>query len=118
MITLMKMGAILLIFTGEIFSISAQLLASKRIETGLADQGAYLAWMFVAGAVGGVLLIAGYILGYMKFQNIWIVTAISIGSIVVFEPVLAALLFNQVPTTGAAVGLVLGIAAIISAVFF
>src|SRR5690348_16293060 len=97
---IIKIAAIALIFFGEAFSISAQLIASKRVELSTVGQPAFLAWVYIAGAVGGLLLVAGYILGYSKFQNIWIVTAISIGSIVIFEPILAAILFRQVPTLG------------------
>ncbi|MCE9541850.1 hypothetical protein K8R03_04840 [Candidatus Kaiserbacteria bacterium] len=115
---LVKMTAIALIFVGEAFSISAQLMASKKAELSFTTQGGFLIWMLIAGAVGGVLLVAGYIVGYSRFQNIWIVTAISIGSIVIFEPILAAILFRQLPTLGSGVGLILGICAIIAAVFF
>jgi len=115
--TIVKIAAVALIFFGEAFSILAQLMASKKIEPGFAGQQGFLIWMFIAGAVGGVLLVAGYILGYSKFQNIWVVTAISIGSIVIFEPILAMLLFRQIPTFGSGVGLILGVLAIIAAVF-
>lgn len=107
--------AILLIFAGEVFSIGAQLLASKRVVNGTEGAGVFLMWMLVLGAIGGVSIVAGYILGYLHFKNIWVVTAISIGSIVVFEPILALILFKQVPTMGAAIGIVLGVLGIISA---
>ena len=111
-----RTAAILLIFFGEVFSISAQLAASKRIADGLQGASSYLSWMLFLGAVGGVLIVGGYILGYLHFKNIWVVTAISVGSIVVFEPVLAYILFKQVPTMGAAIGLVLGALGIVSAI--
>lgn len=113
---LARAAAILLIFFGEAFSISAQLAASKRVAGGVAGTTLYLSGMLFLGAIGGVLIVGGYILGYIHFKNIWIVTAISVGSIVVFEPVLAYILFKQVPTMGAAIGLVLGVLGIVSAV--
>ncbi len=107
--------AILFIFIGEVFSIGAQLAASKRVVHGAEGASAYLWWMYLIGALGGVLIVAGYVYAYMYFKNIWIVTAISIGSIVLFEPLLALILFKEVPTMGALIGIVLGVLGILSA---
>lgn len=107
--------AILFIFIGEVFSIGAQLVASKRVMHGSEGVTSFLVWMYIVGALGGVLIVAGYVYAYLYFKNIWIVTAISIGSIVVFEPILAFFLFKQVPTMGAAIGIVLGVLGIVSA---
>ncbi len=53
--------------------------------------------------------IAGYILGYKSFQNIWIVSALSITSILIIEPILGYALFQQLPTKGAFLGLILAV---------
>jgi len=58
---------------------------------------------------GSIFLIEGYMLGYTAFRNIWIVSAISITSILIVEPLLAYDLFQQLPTKGALVGFVAGI---------
>jgi hypothetical protein len=54
----------------------------------------------------------------MKYlENIWVVGAVSIASIVVVEPIITYLIFHELPGRGALIGLILGILAIISALF-
>lgn len=108
--------ATVLVFLGEFFSIWAELIASKRADS---IPGQYLPIflsMFLLITLGGGFLIAGYMYGYLHLRNIWIITAISVGSILIVEPILALILFRQLPTVGAAVGLALGFLGIISAV--
>jgi hypothetical protein len=45
------------------------------------------------------------------------VTAISLGSILIIEPVLNLLYMGQTPTMGAGIGFTLGVAGILSALF-
>ncbi len=66
---------------------------------------------------GGILLVCGYALGYMHLRNIWIIVAISVGAILVVEPMLTVLLFRDVPATGSLIGLVLGEFGILAAMF-
>jgi hypothetical protein len=106
---------LLLIFLGEALSIYAEMLGAKNI-TGSFWQVFFK--MFIVITFGGALLIAGYMLGFNAFKNIWIVSAISIGTILIVEPILAYTIFQQLPTKGALVGFILGIAGIISATFF
>ncbi|MDR3571542.1 MAG: hypothetical protein P4L81_05100 [Candidatus Pacebacteria bacterium] len=101
--------AIVLVFAGETFSIIAELLASKNMEAG----AAFAFWtMFILIAAAGGCLVGGYMLGYEQLKNIWIVTAISVGSIVIVEPIITYLVFHQFPTAGATIGLGLGFAGI------
>ena len=90
-----KLIAVLLVFFGETFSIGAELIASKRVAEPGADYVSIVLWMFVPIVVGGAFLVIGYMLGYLHLKNIWIVTAISVGSILIVEPILAFLLFPQ-----------------------
>lgn len=110
-----KFAAVALIFFGEAFSIAAELHASRRA---LQDPGSFVTIfgpMFLLITLGGALLVAGYMLGYLHMKNIWIIAAVSIGSIVVVEPILAWTLFHQIPTTGALIGLVLGVLGVLFA---
>ena len=66
-------------------------------------------------AAGGILLVVGYMLGYLYFKNVWIIVAVSLATLAIFEPALAYLLFRETPTTGALIGLVLGILGLLSA---
>ena len=58
--------------------------------------------------IASTLLIAGYMHGFRGFKNIWIVSALSITLILIMEPLIGYLVFQQLPTRGAIYGLVLG----------
>ncbi len=104
-----KIFVVLLILAGESASIYAELAAAKNHT--LSQQPFLSAFlkMFPFIIAAGGLLLAGYILGYKSFQNIWIVSAVSITSILVVEPFLDYTLFQQLPTKGALIGLILGV---------
>ncbi|MEK6962898.1 MAG: hypothetical protein AABX70_00620 [Nanoarchaeota archaeon] len=104
-----KLLTFLLIFLGEGLAIYAELIATKNHN--ISSQPFLQAFlkMFPLAIVAGGLLIAGYILGYKSFKNIWIVSALSITSILIIEPILDYTLFSQLPTKGAFVGLILGV---------
>ena len=69
----------------------------------------------VLGAGFGLLL--AYVLGIKAFKNIWVVSVISITSIVIAEPILIYAVFRELPTRGAAIGFVLGVMGLLSALF-
>lgn len=94
-------------FLWRALSIIAELIASRQF--GKADgQLTTLLPMFLLISVGGILLVCGYALGYMYLKSIWIIVAISVGAILAVEPILALLLFRDVPTAGSLIGLVFG----------
>ncbi|RXH03380.1 hypothetical protein [Bradyrhizobium vignae] len=111
---MLKIAAVTAIFLGEALSILAELIASRQFgKTG--GDWAMLLPMFVLISFGGILLVFGYALSYM-YLNIWIIVAISVGAILVAEPVLTVLLFTDVPTTGSLIGLVLGAFGVLAAI--
>ncbi len=73
-------------------------------------------YLFGMVFVGCSLLLVGYSMGYSAAKNIWAVTAMSIGGILVVEPILAWTFFHQVPEKGAIVGLLLGVTGLIATV--
>jgi hypothetical protein len=73
--------------------------------------------MSILVVVAGLFLIAGYMFGVKYLHSIWIVGAISIASIVVVEPLITYIIFQELPTKGPFIGLVLGVIAILSAIF-
>jgi len=112
---MLKIAAVTAIFLGEALSILAELIASRQFgKTG--GDWAMLLPMFVLISFGGILLVFGYALSYMYLKNIWIIVAISVGAILVAEPVLTVLLFTDVPTTGSLIGLVLGAFGVLAAI--
>lgn len=108
-----KIAAIALIFFGEVFAIGAEMWGAKYVEYGEKWLQAFFLLM-IPMTFGGALLLAGYMFGYAHLKNIWLITAVSVASIVVVEPLLAYILFNQLPTLGATVGLALGFAGILA----
>jgi hypothetical protein len=54
------------------------------------------------------MLIAGYVISYATFKNIWVVSAVSVTSILIVEPALSYLVFRELPGRGAIIGLTLG----------
>lgn len=104
------------IFLGEALSIIAELIASKEFGKAGGNLTTLLP-MFLLIMLGGILLVCGYALGYMHLKNIWIIVAVSVGSILVVEPILSFLLFRDVPTIGSLVGLALGALGTLAAIF-
>ena len=111
----MKFVAILLIMIGEAIGILAELWGVRIAEHNSTLRA--LLRVFAIMAVAGSMLIAGYIIGYKAFNNIWIVSALSITTILIVEPLLNMALFQDTPTRGALIGFALGAIGLISTVF-
>lgn len=112
----LKILAIILLFLGEGLAIWAEMIAARNLGlTGRPFLNVFLK-MFLVIVIAGGFLIAGYMLGFRAFQNIWIVSAISITSILIIEPILAWTIFQQIPTRGALLGLIFGAAGFLSAI--
>lgn len=103
-----KLGVIGLLFAGEALSVYAEMLAAKSYSLAGSSYWPIFIKAFGAITLAGGLLIAGYMLGYKSFKNIWIVSALSITSILIMEPLVAYLVFKTLPTRGALIGLVMG----------
>lgn len=112
--TISKWAVVALIFLGEMIAIYAEMTAAQAH----AQQKPWLMiaiTSFILIVFAGLLLISGYAFGLESFQNIWIVSATSITSILIVEPVLAWSFFHQLPTKGALIGLLLGGVGLIAA---
>jgi hypothetical protein len=112
-----KTFAIILILFGEMITIYAEMLLARN---NFSNPPSFLKvfWQpFLIMVIGGTLLITGYFTGFGAFKNIWIVSVISITSILIIEPTLAYTIFHQLPTKGALIGLILGAFGFISAMF-
>ena len=112
----MKIVALLLLFFGEAFSIYVELLGARMVSDGSTAIKVFLKVFLFMILTGGFLL-AGYIIGFKSFKNIWIVSTISITSILIIEPILNVLMFGQYPTRGASIGFSLGALGLLSAIF-
>jgi len=103
-----KILAIILILLGEMITIYAEMLLARN---NFSNPPSFLKvfWLpFLIMVLGGTLLITGYFTGFGVFKNIWIVSVISITSILIIEPTLAFTIFHQLPTKGATSGFIFG----------
>ena len=109
---LLKIVSILLLFFGESLAIYAEVVSAREFQNNLFGQ--VFLKMFLIMTLAGGFLIAGYMLGFKSFKDIWVVSVISVVSIIFMEPVINYMIFQELPTTGTAVGLTLGILGLLS----
>lgn len=110
-----KFIAIGILFVGEALSVYAEMVAARSHSA--PEQHFFTIFIkgFIVIGLAGAFLIAGYMIGYKSFKNIWVVSALSITSILIMEPLIGYLIFHQLPTRGALIGLVLGAAGFLAA---
>ena len=114
---MLKTISLLLLFIGEALAIAAEMIGARMFAEGQHSFVVIFLRMLLLIFLGGGGLIAGYMLGYKAFQNIWIVTIASITAILIVEPFLAWILFRELPTKGALIGLILGIIGFVATIF-
>jgi hypothetical protein len=112
-----KTFAVILILFGEMITIYAEMLLARNNFSNPSSLSKIFWQPFFIMVIGGSLLITGYFTGFGAFKNIWIVSVISITSILIIEPVLAYTIFHQLPTKGAALGFIFGALGFILALF-
>jgi len=101
---------------GEALLIGAEMLAAKYFDP--ADPWALTLLALSVSITGAALLVYGYTFGYREFKNIWVVTGLSLAGMLVVEPAVAWFLFREVPTAGASIALILGMAGIVASIVF
>ena len=105
----------LLILAGEVLSIYAEVKAASLYTSDGHSFGRIFLRLAFAVTLGGIFLLGGYMLGLKAFKNIWIVSTISVTSILVAEPILAFTVARQTPTPGALIGFALGLVGLLVA---
>jgi hypothetical protein len=112
-----KIFSILIILLGEVIVIYAEIAGAKYYS--LNPESFFRAFLRILPVVivGGCTLLSGYMFGLKIFKNIWIVSVISITSVLIVEPALAYLVTGQIPTKGALIGLVFGILGFAASLF-
>jgi hypothetical protein len=114
----LKIIVIFLIIIGEGLAIFAEILGARTHSVSSQPFLQIFLKMFLIAVVAAGFLVLGYMLGFKTFKNIWIVSVISITSILIIEPFLAYTIFQQLPTKGALIGLVFGGLGFMAALFF
>jgi hypothetical protein len=105
--------SLLLIVLGEVAIIYAEISGAYLI----AQRDGVLSWQHVMLLVvclcGSALLYAGYVSATAVFRDIWVVSAISASTVLLVEPGVAHVLFQELPAKGALVGILCGMAGLI-----
>jgi len=111
---LFKIAVIFLLVAGEALAIYSETIAAKTYS--VASQNFFVVFTqgFIVITCAGVLIIYGYMISYRIFNNIWVVNALSLTSILIAEPLIGYIVFQQLPTRGAFIGLILGTLGFIS----
>lgn len=105
------------IFLGESLVVYAEVLGAKlHGMLGYSFEVSVL-WSLIPGIVGTILLIVGYALGLKLFQNIWIVSAASVGTLLVIEPALNYFFVGQTPGLGSGIGFIFGVLGLLAVTF-
>lgn len=103
------------IVLGEILMIYAQISGARDNAHGL--HGNVLWKIYLIAALGIWITLTGYVFGLSVYKNIWVVSAISIISILLVEPPAAYFMTHQIPTRGALIGFMLGALGLMATLF-
>ena len=101
---------------GESLGIYAEVISAYTYQNNLFL--AIFSKNFFIMALAGGFLVAGYMLGIKGFKDIWIVSVISIVSIIFMEPIINYYIFQELPSKGTAIGLIFGILGLVSMTIF
>jgi hypothetical protein len=107
-INTLQVLTIFLLFFGESLAIYSEIAGANKVESQNKIPSELFGGFFVLITISGVLLLSGYFIGILAFKNIWVVSVVSIVSILIVEPISAYIIFKTFPTIGALIGFVLG----------
>ena len=108
-----KLISIGLLFFGEALIIYAEILSAKMFYTQSRPFWFVLSRVGLVALISTFMLLCGYMFGLQAFKNIWVVTVISITSILLAEPILTYTVTQELPAKGATLGLILGLIGLI-----
>jgi hypothetical protein len=113
---LLGVSAVGLMVLGEFCAIYSEVVAARLAHTG------HTSWAELAGPVlimcfAGLCLLGAYWLGYVAVGDIWLITVVSVTSLLLLEPLVIWALFHEAPGRGALIGFCLAALGMLSAVF-
>lgn len=108
-------AALLLMATGELLAIYAELLAARLAQD--AGQSLTPLWLpLLLISIAGICLVLAYWTGYRALGDIWLVSVLSIVLLLLMEPLIIWLMFAELPKRGAALGFLFGALGLAAAV--
>lgn len=110
-----KFLIILFLFIGESLYLCSEMFVAKGALDG-SSKITTLGPAILMVVVGGFIFLASVYFGMRLFKDVWIIAVMSVAAIVIMEPVLVWLFFNQLPTTKTAIGFLLGVAGLVISV--
>lgn len=116
-LNLPQLLTIAFLFIGESMAIYSEIAGANEVRDQNKISNIIFWKFFIFIIISGLLVISGYFIGILAFKNIWIVSAVSIVSILIMEPILDYLIFKQFPTLGALIGFIFGAIGLIVTLF-
>lgn len=104
---LLGVSALGLMVLGEFCAIYSEVVTAKLAQTGSHSWDA-LAVPVALMCFAGLCLLGAYWLGYVVVGDIWVVTVVSVTSLLLLEPIVVWWLFHEAPARGALIGFCLG----------
>lgn len=100
-----------LMVLGEFCAIYSEVVTARLAQTGSSSSEEFVL-PIVLMCFAGFCLLGAYWLGYVAVGDIWIVTVVSVTSLLLLEPVVV----HEAPGRGALIGFVLGALGMLSSV--
>jgi len=97
-----------LIIVGELLTILAELGAIKMEELGF---GFWLPVVLMTGlyCLSGCCLLPAYALSERVFHSTWTTAALTIGAVLILEPLIIMLFFSEAPSLSSLIGFIFGV---------
>jgi hypothetical protein len=102
----LKLACVLLMVAGEGSMIAAEVMATKT--DWMTPRVLLFQWL------AATLLLAAYSIGFKAWQDVWIVSVISVTTIVISEPIIVWHFTNSLPNRQTVVSLVLALSALVA----
>jgi hypothetical protein len=104
----LKLFVVFMICFGEALCIYSELLVAKKPDW---------LWTFFLFAMAGIPLLLGYHYGYKAFGSMWAVMVVSVVSILIVEPSMIWVMFQQLPSKISLIAMALGFTGLILTLF-
>ncbi|ETK24907.1 hypothetical protein H096_03310 [Pseudomonas sp. FH1] len=104
---LLGVSALGLMIVGELCAIYSEVVTARLAQAGDGSWQAFIMPVVVM-CFAGLCLLGAYWLGYRAVGDIWVVTVVSVTSLLLLEPVVIWGLFQEFPGRGALIGFCLG----------